>query len=254
MASAHIGTSGFAYDEWRGDFYPPAWPRDRLLEHYASRLSAVEIDSTFYRMPSHHVLEAWASMTPGGFRFALKVPRRITHAERLGLPSSSLDHFLSLLPTLGARLGPLLLQLPPFLPREDARLARFLDALARTPGAPPIAVELRNPSWMVEDVYAILQTYGAALCIDERDDGGAPVRLTADVAYVRLRRAAYAPDALDRWARRLRGWVDRGVEVYAFVKHEGKPDAPRVAEELATRIAAARTSRTSIPSHAPSAP
>lgn len=254
MASAHTGTSGFSYDEWRGDFYPPALPKEKLLEHYATRLSSVEIDSTFYRMPSPRVLEDWCAATPAGFRFALKAPRRITHVERLALPSTSVDYFLSLLPRLGARLGAVLFQLPPFLPRDDRRLGAFLEALAEKAGPLPVAFEFRHPSWFVEEVFARLEASRVALCIDERDDEATPLRLTTDWTYLRLRRAAYEASELERWARRIRGWLERKVEVFAYVKHEGKPDAPRVAEELATRIAAARISRPSLPQHAPSAP
>jgi uncharacterized protein YecE (DUF72 family) len=242
MESAHIGTSGFAYDEWRGGFYPPGLAKERFLEHYASRLSSVEIDSTFYRMPSPSTLEHWIAATPAEFRFSLKASRRITHFERLAVPSETLDYLVGLLPRLGERLGPVLFQLPPFLRCEVPRLASFLDAL---PPTLPVAIELRDPSWHVEEVFALLEKHGAAFCIDDRDGERPPVRVTGRIAYVRLRRERYSLEGLERWIRRFRDWVDQGVDVHAFVKHEGSPAAPGIAEEIARRVAATAGSRSS---------
>lgn len=254
MASAYIGTSGFSYDEWRGVFYPEELPKERFLEHYASRLSGVEIDSTFYRMPSTSTLDHWIAATPAGFRFAPKATRRITHFERLAVPSETLDYLVGLLPRLGTRLGPVLFQLPPFLRCEVPRLASFLAAL---PPTLPVALELRDPSWHVDEVFALLEKHGVGFCIDERDGERPPLRLTAGFTYVRLRKEHYSREALERWIRRFRGWVDQGVDVFAFVKHEGSPAAPAIAEEIARQVAGAApaSARARRPTrHAPSAP
>lgn len=228
MAPVHIGTSGFSYPEWRPDFYPTGLPIKGFLAYYASRLSAVEIDSTFYRMPKPTTLDSWREKTGDRFRFALKAPRKITHHQQLSLPSGAVDYWTSLLPRLGDRLGIVLYQLPPYLRRDDDRLAGFLRALDPST---PVAFEFRNDSWFVPDVFAVLREHGAALCIHDADAGTTAMELTAPRTYVRLRRAAYGPAMRQQWQQRLRDWADQGVEVFAFVKHEGA-EAPLVAVEL----------------------
>jgi uncharacterized protein YecE (DUF72 family) len=138
-----IGTSGFSYKEWKRIFYPADLPADRFLSFYASRFDAVEIDSTFYRMPTPNALDAWRDATPEPFRFAIKASQRITHRERLAVPSDSVGYLLGLLERLGSRLGVVLYQLPPFFRRDDARLEAFLTTL---PESPKSALEFRHVS------------------------------------------------------------------------------------------------------------
>ena len=230
MARAWIGTSGFSYKEWKPSFYPAELASDKFLSHYASRLNSVEIDYTFYRMPNQKTLESWKAATHDGFRFAIKASQRITHRERLRVPSDSLDYLLKVLPTLGTRLGLVLYQLPPFFRCDLERLAAFLSAL---PAGIPSAFEFRHPSWFVDDVYRLLEKHGTGLCIHDADDHTTPIQLTAPLTYVRLRKTEYPPDLRDEWKERIKGWVTEGVEVFAYIKHEDNPDAPRIALEFA---------------------
>lgn len=236
MAAFWVGTSGFSYKEWRPHFYPPELREKDFLGYYASRLNSVEIDSTFYRMPRATTLEAWRQAVGDGFRFALKASRRITHFERLRVPSSSLDYLLGLLPSLGARMGPLLVQLPPDFPRDLDRLDAFLAVLSRGARA---AVEFRHPSWQAPESFDLLRARGAALVVADTDDGTSPLEVTAPFVYVRLRRSSYDPATLDGWRRRMRVWEAGGLDVFAYIKHRDNPRAPLMAQALGAGAAAA---------------
>lgn len=236
MAGIWLGTSGFSYPEWRPSFYPRDLPDAGLLRHYASRLNSVEIDSSFYRMPNAKTLESWKGATDAGFRFTLKASRRITHLERLHVPSGSLDYLLDVVSRLDDRLGPILYQLPPDFRRDDGRLERFLAALE--PGIRS-AFEFRHASWFCPEVYERLRSAGAALCVHDGDERTTPLELTAPFALVRLRRSAYDGPRIARWRRRFRAWTAGGVDVFAYVKHEGLPSAPLLARRFAKGLRAA---------------
>jgi uncharacterized protein YecE (DUF72 family) len=224
-----IGTSGFSYKEWKGIFYPTDLPESRFLSYYATRFNGVEIDSTFYRMPTPKALDAWVSATPESFRFAIKASQKITHRERLAVPSESLSYFLDLLPRLGARLGVVLYQLPPFFRQDLARLEAFLAVL---PESPRSALEFRHVSWFTDETYKVLEKHGVALCINDNDEFDCPVELTAKHTYVRLRRDKYDAEQRVKWKERLRGFDNGGVEVFAFIKHKDNPEAPLIAESF----------------------
>ena len=230
MAEIYLGTSGFAYKEWKPSFYPAKLPQKRFLEYYATEFRAVEIDYTFYRMPNQATLAAWREATSPEFRFALKASRKITHWERLRVPSEALDYLTGVLPHLGDRLGVLLFQLPPNFRSDPGRLELFLGGL---PDGISCAFEFRHESWFSGEVYALLEKYGAALAIHDADDQTTPLRLTADTTYVRLRKTLYSPAERREWQDRMRAWKEAGVDVYAFVKHEDNPDAPLMAREFA---------------------
>ena len=221
--SVHVGTSGFAYKEWRPGFYPEGLPQKDFLGFYATRFSAVEIDYTFYRMPNRKTLESWSGVTGPKFRFALKASRRITHFERLRLPSDALDYLTGLLPVLGARLGVLLFQLPPNFKVDMERLRAFLDHL---PPELPVAFEFRHESWFTGDVYSLLGGRAAGLVINDSDEGTTPLERTGPIVYVRMRRSVYDDAARRLWQSRFAEWSEAGGTVYAFVKHEDNPDAP----------------------------
>lgn len=226
-----VGTSGYAYKEWKGGFYPAKLPAAEMLRFYASRLRAVEINNTFYRMPSERVLLDWAGQVPEGFRFILKASQRITHYARLKVEDDSLDYFLRTANVLRPRLGPTLFQLPPNLKKDLQRLTDFLAKLPRTWRA---AMEFRHESWFADDVFDALRGRDIALVAVDDDEGGAPLVPTASWGYLRLRRAGYDSAALNGWARRIREQTWR--EAYAFLKHEEDETAangPRWAEELA---------------------
>jgi uncharacterized protein YecE (DUF72 family) len=235
--SIWVGTSGFSYKEWKGIFYPPETRDTGFLPFYASRLNGVEIDSTFYRMPTPAMLDAWTAATPSSFRFAIKASQKITHRERLRVPSETLAYFVDLLPRMGERLGVVLYQLPPNFRFDATRLDAFLAAL---PPNPRSALEFRHPSWFNDDTFKLLEERGVALCINDNDEFDSPARLTAKHTYVRLRREGYSPDERAAWKKRLSEFAAGGVEVFAFIKHKDNPEAPLIALDFADGLAAPR--------------
>jgi uncharacterized protein YecE (DUF72 family) len=222
------GASGYSYKEWKGSFYPADIRPEAMLAWYAERLPTVEINNTFYRMPKTAVLESWAGATPQGFRFAIKASRRITHIARLKADTAAeaVAFLYRNLEVLGARRGPVLFQLPPFLKKDLARLEEFLGLLPEGHGA---AFEFRNDTWFADDVYDALKRAGAALCLSEReDDAPPPLVETAPWGYVRLRLETYSEGDLEQWSKRLAATAWR--EVYVYFMHE--PTAPGYARTL----------------------
>jgi uncharacterized protein YecE (DUF72 family) len=230
---AFIGTSGFSYKEWKKNFYPSDLPESRFLSYYASRFNGVEIDSTFYRLPTEKTLDAWREATPEGFRFAIKASQKITHRERLVVPSEALTYLLGALPRLGEKLGVVLYQLPPFFKKDLGRLESFLATL---PPSPRSAFEFRHLSWFDDDTYAMLEKHGAALCINDNDEFECPVKITAKHTYIRLRRDGYTSDQRAEWKERIRAFSAQGIDVLAFIKHKDNPDAPLIALDFADGI------------------
>jgi uncharacterized protein YecE (DUF72 family) len=226
-----IGTSGFAYKEWKGSFYPADLPADGMLRYYAGRLPTVEINNSFYRMPKEKVLLDWAEQVPAGFCFVLKASRRITHIARLADEDGSLDYFLRTANVLGEKLGPTLFQCPPSLKKDLGRLRSFLARVPRTWRA---ALEFRHASWFDDEVYEALREHDVALVAVDEDEGegqGSPLVPTASWGYLRLRRTDYSDEALGQWAERIRGQPWR--EAFAFLKHEeDSPKGPEAAGRL----------------------
>jgi uncharacterized protein YecE (DUF72 family) len=229
MAQAFIGTSGFDYQEWKPSFYPEDLPRKQFLQYYATRFRSVELNNTFYRIPNAERIASWGAATPDDFRFALKAPRKITHSERLKVPSDALSYFLQTASGLKHRLGALLFQLPPFFRCDRERLTEFLGVL---PQGIPAALEFRHESWFTEDVFRILEKSGAALCINDGDDMTTPLVVTSRFAYLRLRKSNYTAEQRNEWRERIRAWVGQGTDVFAFIKHEDNPEAPLVAADF----------------------
>ncbi|HXR55471.1 MAG TPA: DUF72 domain-containing protein [Casimicrobiaceae bacterium] len=230
MANSKLlaGASGYSFKEWKGTFYPDDMKPDGMLAWYGARLPTVEINNTFYRMPNAAMLENWAATTPAHFRFAIKAPRRITHIARLKAESAadSLQYFYRTLEALGNKRGPVLFQLPPNLKKDVSRLQAFLALL---PDDHRAAFEFREDSWFADDVYDLLRSAGAALCLSERsDDAPPPLVETAPWGYVRLRLERYADDDLRRWAKRLgeTAWHT----TYIYFMHE--PTAPAYAASV----------------------
>jgi uncharacterized protein YecE (DUF72 family) len=227
------GASGYSFKEWKGVFYPQDMKPDGMLAWYAARLPTVEINNTFYRMPAASVLENWARATPEGFRFAIKASRRITHLARLKAETAadSVNYLYRNLAALGAKRGPVLFQLPPQMKKDLPRLAAFLEILPENHHA---AFEFRNQSWFDDEVYNVLRSAGAALCLSEREDNAPPPLVeTAPWGYVRLRLESYSEEDLRQWARKLAasGWR----ETFVYFMHE--PTAPAYAQTL-MRVAA----------------
>jgi len=222
------GASGYSFKEWKGSFYPDKMKPEEMLPFYSARLPTVEINNTFYQMPKVTVLENWAATTPEPFRFAIKASRRITHMSRLKADSAadSVAFLYRNLAALGAKRGPVLYQLPPFLKKDLPRLTEFLSLLPEGHGA---AFEFRNDSWFSDDVYDALKAAGAALCLSEREDNAPPPLVeTAPWGYVRLRLEEYSEQDLGAWAQKLAatGWA----EIYVYFMHE--PTAPGYAQSL----------------------
>lgn len=222
----YVGTSGFSYKEWKGPFYPGDLPDKNMLRFYGERLSSVEINSTFYRMPEEGVLKGWAEQVPPDFRFALKASRKITHTRPLKEKTDDVGYLFRRVETLGEKLGAILFQLPPYLRKDIGLLADFVELL---PSGFRIAFEFRHRSWFDDEVYEILREKGYALCCtdSEKGDEPAPFIDTAHWGYFRLRKPDY-PDAelMDRAEKvKSRNWE----AVYAFFKHEDEGAAPTLA-------------------------
>ena len=217
------GTSGYAFKEWKGVFYPPDLADDAWLGFYAGKFPTVEINNTFYRLPKQDVLRDWAAKVPEQFTFAIKASQRITHFARLKPDcADALDFLLRNTAVLGERLGPILFQLPPNMQKDLARLQGFLGLL---PPGRRFAVEFRHESWFDEDVLEALRGHDVALCVAEQEDFACPVRVTASWGYVRLHRLDYDAAALGRWASCVasQGWSD----AYVYFKHdEGAGSGP----------------------------
>jgi len=225
------GASGYSFKEWKGTFYPADMKPEGMLAWYAERLPTVEINNTFYQMPKTAVLENWARATPESFCFAIKASRRITHLSRLKADSAadSVAFLYRNLETLGAKRGPVLFQLPPFLKKDLPRLQEFLAIL---PADHRAAFEFRNESWFADDVYAALKGAGAALCLSEREDNAPPALVeTSAWGYVRLRLEHYSDQDLAAWAKRLAATAWQQIHVYFM--HE--PTAPAYARALMQR-------------------
>lgn len=236
MPQLYAGTSGFAYPAWKPDFYPAKLPAKKFLEHYATRLNAVEANYTFRRLPAASTLENWVAQTPPEFVFVCKAHQNITHIQRLK-QSEFLEVFFKAIDPLRAarRLGPVLFQLPPNFKRDDALLADFL---ARLPRDIRHAFEFRKASWLADPVYELLQRHGVALCLAESDKFEVPKVVTADFVYARLRKSEYAAEERAEIAERARGFLASGKDVFVFFKHEETPAGAHYAEELLRGIAA----------------
>jgi uncharacterized protein YecE (DUF72 family) len=235
-----IGTSGWQYRHWRGKLYPNGLPMDRWFDRYAEAFDTVELNVTFYRQPRPEVFEAWARRAPEGFLFAVKASRFLTHIRRLREPRDSVDRLMEGASRLGPHLGPILVQLPPDMPAEPARLA---DTLAAFPRDVRVAVEPRHASWFTEEVRILLRERNAALCWADRRGPRTPTDgawATAPYGYVRFHtgqaspRGCYGDVALRRWLERIRAaWPDDAADVFLYWNNDHRGCAPRNAARFA---------------------
>jgi len=223
----YVGTSGYNYPEWRGSFYPEGFPAKEMFRFYVERFRTVEINATFYRMPTPKTTAAWLDQAPPGFRYSLKAPRQITHLKRLKDCGDAVQFFCDSARVLGAHLGPLLFQLPPNLKADVPRLATFLGVL---PADVRAAFEFRHESWLTPEVYALLRAHGAALCIADFGDRTTPVEATASHGYLRLRDEGYTAADLDRWAVEVISHRATWEDIYVFFKHEEEGKGPEFAQ------------------------
>jgi uncharacterized protein YecE (DUF72 family) len=223
-----VGTSGYAYREWKGKFYPDDLPAKRMLNFYAQHFGSVEINGTFRRIPKASVFEAWMKEVPASFKFALKAPQQITHIKRLNEVDAPLEIFLNVAQTLGTQLGPVLFQLPPNFKADVPRLTKFLDLL---PDDFKAAFEFRHESWLTDEVFELLKKQNAALCVAESDETIAiPFEATADWGYLRLRKDDYTAGSLKKWAARIR--EQKWSEAFVYFKHEETGSGPKFAKKF----------------------
>jgi uncharacterized protein YecE (DUF72 family) len=228
------GTSGYAFKEWKGNFYPQDLKEDGMLGYYASRFPAVEINNTFYRLPKENVLRDWAAQVPETFTFALKASQRITHYARLKEESASLvDFLLKNTATLGNRLGPILFQLPPNMQKDVTRFRGFLGLL---PNDRRYVFEFRHESWFDDEVYDAMRERDIAMCIAEQEDFKCPVVSTSTWGYLRLHKLDYDESALVDWAKRVS--EQRWNEAYVFFKHDETENGGSGPPAVSTFVAA----------------
>jgi uncharacterized protein YecE (DUF72 family) len=228
-----IGTSGYNYPEWKGSFYPSDLPAAKMLPYYAERFATVEINYTFYRMPSEKLLSGWAAQTPTPYKLTLKAPRRITHDSRLRNCGDLVRGFCQTAGTLGEKLGALLFQLPPNLKKDAALLDAFLEEL------PPKvcgAFEFRHTSWLEDEIFDRLAKRGLALCVADSEKLSTPVMITTDYAYFRLRDEGYTPDDIARWADTITGATVNCRDVFVYFKHEEQGKGPELGALLRSHL------------------
>lgn len=232
-----IGTSGWSYEHWTGVLYPPGLPQRERLATYVRCFSTVEVNSTFYHWPRPATFAGWRRRLPEGFTLAVKAPRGLTHGARLYAPERWLERIIAGVHELGARRGPLLVQLPPDLPYDWARLAYFLALL------PPwlrVTCEFRHPSWHREETFALLERHGAAYCVMSGAHLPCILRATSQAVYIRLHgpdrhhlyAGSYRDNDLRWWADRIREWSAQGHTVYAYFNNDGDGSAVRNAAHL----------------------
>jgi uncharacterized protein YecE (DUF72 family) len=223
-----LGTSGYAYAEWKGVFYPADLKTKDQLRYFASRFRSVEINYSYRRHPSESTLDAWREQTPEGFLFTLKAHQQITHWKRLRDAGDEVASFCQLARRLGDRLGVILFQCPPTLRFDRDLVNAFLDAL---PQGGRYAMEFRHPSW--EDSRDLLRDRGVAWCTAETDEQAAPTDSWEPFAYLRLRKETYTDEELAAWAARTSAPLEAGHDVFCYFKHEEKAIGPRYAERMA---------------------
>ena len=231
MAELRVGTSGYAYKQWKGSFYPEKLSDKDMLSFYGQHFGTVEINYTFYRTPTEDAVAKWGEQVPAGFQFAIKLNQKITHIQKLRGVESGLKRFLQAISVLqpAGKLGPVLVQVPPTFKADAALLDEFLTL---RPPAFRFAFEVRHASWHTDETYALLRKHQTALVMAETDKEPAREAVTADFVYLRLRKENYTDSELGAWRKRIKGWLAQGVNVFAYLKHEDEGKAPAFAKRL----------------------
>lgn len=233
----YIGTSGWHYDHWRDRFYPEKLAKAKWLEFYAGHFTTVELNNSFYRLPSEAAFAAWRDSSPANFTFAVKVSRFITHIKRLRNTEEALDNFVTRARILGEKLGPLLYQLPPNMHRNDEVLESFLSTL---PQGMQHVFEFRHQSWLEAKVFEILHRYNTGLCVFDMPSSSCPLVATADFAYVRfhgstgLYWSCYSDEEIADWAKALANLAANLKAVYIYFNNDAEAFAVRNAITLRT--------------------
>jgi len=223
-----IGTSGFQYKEWKGNFYPEDLPAAKMLPFYAERFSTTEINYTFHRIPATKTIDNWKAQTPEKFRFALKAPQKITHWSKLRDCADTLEYFCKVAGGLGERLGPVLFQLPPTFKKDVDVLSSFLHELPEMRAA----FEFRNESWFDQEIFERLRSRNIALCIADTDTIATPKEITANYGYLRLRREDYQTIDIECWAEFVRQQRANWQNAFIYFKHEESGIGPKLATQM----------------------
>jgi uncharacterized protein YecE (DUF72 family) len=224
----HVGTSGYSYKEWKGNFYPEDLPAKEMLSYYSRRLPAVEINNTFYRLPQPSMVENWKAQVPASFRFSIKATQRITHIKRLNNVADETKYLLETVSLLEGRLGVVLFQLPPNMKKDAGRLKTFLGLL---PAETRAAFEFRHESWFDDEIFSLLREKDCALVVSDTDEKPlTEIISTASWGYLRLRRTAYEDGDLTEWLKRVKDqkWKD----AFVFFKHEDEGVGPKLAAQF----------------------
>ena len=223
-----LGTSGYSYKEWKGNFYPEDLPAKEMLSYYSRRLPAVEINNTFYRLPQPSMIENWKEQVPESFRFSIKATQRITHIKRLKNCAEETKYLMETAALLGEKLGVVLFQLPPNSKKDAERLRDFLASL---PANTRAAFEFRHESWAEDEIDDLLRARNCALVVSDTDEKPLTfINATADWGYLRLRRTSYSDDDLKSWMQLVKDqkWKD----AFVFFKHEDEGVGPKLAGQF----------------------
>jgi uncharacterized protein YecE (DUF72 family) len=224
----HVGTSGYSYKEWKGNFYPEDLPAKEMLSYYSRRLPAVEINNTFYRLPQPSMIENWKAQVPAGFRFSIKATQRITHIKRLNNVADETKYLLETVSLLEGRLGVVLFQLPPNMKKDTVRFKTFLELLRADTRT---AFEFRHETWFDDEIFSLLREKDCALVVSDTDEKPlTEIISTASWGYLRLRRTAYEDSDLTEWLKRVKDqkWKD----AFVFFKHEDEGVGPKLAAQF----------------------
>jgi len=230
-----IGTSGWIYPHWRGVFYPEGLPPSEWFAYYAGHLHTVEINNSFYHLPSEKAFRAWREQSPPGFLYSVKANRFITHMKKLKAPQEALDKFLPRARLLGPHLGPILYQLPPHWHWNLERLAAFLRVLPKDIAH---SVEFRDRSWLRQETFDLLKEEGVAFCIISMPGFDCPIVATSSFVYIRMHGSTdlygdkYSYDELESWARKIRAFLDEGRDVFVYFNNDAYGYAVQNAIEL----------------------
>lgn len=224
----HVGTSGYSYKEWKGNFYPEDLPAKEMLSYYSRRLPAVEINNTFYRLPQASMIENWKAQVPDDFRFSIKATQRITHIKRLNNCVEETKYLLETAALLEQRLGVVLFQLPPNAKKDVDRLKAFLELL---PDATRAAFEFRHESWLDDEIREVLRAKDCALVVSDTDEKPlTEIISTAAWGYLRLRRTNYEEKDLVEWMKRVQS--EKWSDAFIFFKHEDEGIGPKLAAQF----------------------
>ena len=224
----YVGTSGFSYKEWKGRFYPETIAPKDMLSYYASRLHAVELNNTFYRMPQPSMIETWKAQVPESFRFSVKAPQSITHFRRLNNARPQTQLMLKTIAPLEDRLGAVIFRLPENMKKDLKRLESFLKEL---PAETRAVFDFRHPTWFDDEVLALLRSQKRVFCVSDIEDLPESYTFkTADWGYVRLRRERYTKADLRKWIKRIK--THKWKNAYVFFKHEDEGTGPKLAEQF----------------------